>query len=191
MSTLKIIVRKGEDGRIELCAPSVGLWRDKPMLGAVLSPGEPIGVLEVLGRKTALTCPAGAGGAIVERASENDAALPVGRGTVLLVLDTSQRVASSSESDEAASGDAALVVKAPSAGRFYSRPSPGKPAFVNVGDVIEAGQPIGLLEVMKTFSRVLFEGDGLPPKAKVTSILFADGDDVSRGDALVAFEPAD
>ena len=52
------------------------------------------------------------------------------------------------ETDAGASGP---VVLAPQSGRFYHRPSPGEPAFVEVGGELSPGAPIGLIEVMKTF----------------------------------------
>lgn len=39
-------------------------------------------------------------------------------------------------------------------GIFYRRPGPGKEPYVNEGDVVEAGQTIGLIEIMKQFSEV-------------------------------------
>jgi acetyl-CoA carboxylase carboxyltransferase component len=84
-----------------------------------------------------------------------------------------------------ATAGSALAVRAPSSGRYWGRPAPGKPAFVAVGDVVTAGQTVGLLEVMKTFHRVTYGGDALPPRARVTAIAPADGDDLSAGDVII------
>ena len=70
-------------------------------------------------------------------------------------------------------------------GRFYSRPSPNEPAFVSAGDTVADGQNIGLLEVMKTFNRLVYQGDGLPDRATVERIVPNDGDDVVRGDPIL------
>src|SRR5579871_1404084 len=41
------------------------------------------------------------------------------------------------------------VVKSPIVGTFYESPSPGSPPFVKVGDSIEAGQVLCIIEAMK------------------------------------------
>jgi acetyl-CoA carboxylase carboxyltransferase component len=85
---------------------------------------------------------------------------------------------------------ASLAIRAPSSGRFWARPSPEKQSFVSVGDVVTAGQTVCLLEVMKTFHRVAYAGDGLPERARVLAIRPADGDDLAAGDVLIELEPA-
>ena len=73
-------------------------------------------------------------------------------------------------------------------GRFYSRPSPTEPPFVNAGDTVEHGQTVGLLEVMKTFNRLVYQGDTLPEQAKVESVVPSEGADVVRGDAILILD---
>jgi acetyl-CoA carboxylase biotin carboxyl carrier protein len=56
-----------------------------------------------------------------------------------------------------------MVVKtivAPIPGTFYRRPSPNQPPFKEEGDAVAAGDTIGLIEVMKTFSPVITEENG-------------------------------
>lgn len=50
--------------------------------------------------------------------------------------------------------EGAEVLVAPMDGSFWSKPSPDKPPFVKVGDVVSVGQTIGLIEVMKTFTPI-------------------------------------
>ena len=83
-----------------------------------------------------------------------------------------------------------LTFRAPIAGRPYFRPSPGKPPFIKVGDVVERGTTLCLLEVMKTFSRISYGGDGLPERARVVKFLVEDGADVDQGAPLLKLEPA-
>jgi acetyl-CoA carboxylase biotin carboxyl carrier protein len=45
-----------------------------------------------------------------------------------------------------------------------------------------------LLEVMKTFNRLTYGGDGLPSEAKIASIGPADGDDLNAGDIILELE---
>ncbi|MGH7191422.1 MAG: acetyl-CoA carboxylase [Acetobacteraceae bacterium] len=52
------------------------------------------------------------------------------------------------------------TIVAPLPGTFYRRPAPEEPAFKNAGDPVAAGEQIGLIEVMKTFTAVLAEEAG-------------------------------
>jgi len=85
----------------------------------------------------------------------------------------------------------ALVLRSPQTGRFYHRPSPCDPAFVDAGAIVEDGRPVGLIEVMKTFSHVSYVASGgLPKRAKIVRMLAADGEDVKQGAPLCEIEPA-
>jgi len=70
------------------------------------------------------------------------------------------------------------TVQAPLPGTFYRSSSPGQPPFKNEGDAVTAGDTIGLIEVMKTFSPVLAEEDG-------TLVAFH----VENEDAVMAGQP--
>ncbi len=80
--------------------------------------------------------------------------------------------------------DRTVPVPAPLTGVFYSSPSPTSPAFINVGEVIHAGQIIALIEAMKVFNEIQAEVSG-----RVTKILPTSGDVVQKGDALMRVEP--
>jgi acetyl-CoA carboxylase biotin carboxyl carrier protein len=74
-------------------------------------------------------------------------------------------------------------IEAPVMGVFYRAPAPGEPSFIEVGDTIEVGQPIGMIEAMKVFSEVLAEMAGT-----VLEIPAKNGSLVQPGDALVLLE---
>ncbi len=46
------------------------------------------------------------------------------------------------------------ALKAPMIGTFYRSNSPDSPAFVNVGDTVEKGQVICIIEAMKLFNEI-------------------------------------
>ena len=48
----------------------------------------------------------------------------------------------------------------PLPGTFYRKPAPDKPAYKNDGDMVAAGDVIGLIEVMKSFTEVKAEAAG-------------------------------
>lgn len=189
-SSLELGLRR-EGGRIELLAPEVGLFTRALPAGHALEPGQDAGALLSLGRAYALVVPAGVGGVITSPAPERVHA-PVGFGDVLYVLSpgaaTRPAEASSARSEP---GSGKLVLRSPQAGRFYHRPAPAEPPFVTVGRTIEDGQPVGMIEVMKTFSHIPYRAaGGLPKRARVVHLLAADGADVKPGEPLLEVEPA-
>lgn len=78
---------------------------------------------------------------------------------------------------------AGVRIEAPVMGVFYRAPSPQAPPYVEVGDVVEAGQPVGLIEAMKVFSDVLAEGAG-----RVREIAAKNGALVQPGETLLVLE---
>lgn len=58
------------------------------------------------------------------------------------------------------------VVKSPMIGTFYRSSAPDKPPFVNIGDVVNPGQPLCIIEAMKLFNEI--ESD---VKGKIVKIL--------------------
>ena len=57
-------------------------------------------------------------------------------------------------------GDNHIVIKSPIIGTFYRKPSPDKEPFVNVGDRIETGSVVGIVEAMKLFNEIESEISG-------------------------------
>lgn len=54
-----------------------------------------------------------------------------------------------------------VSIESPMVGIFYRAPSPDAPVFVEVGDTVEAGQTLCLLEAMKLFNEVKSDRDGI------------------------------
>ena len=119
MSAVCTANRDGEQTRVS--SPGVGVWRGGPAVGEVVVGGQQVGVLEILGRSIELFLPANCGGRVVECAAGGARELAVGYGTELLLLDAGAVIGADDEVDEVAS-EVALAFRAPSAGRFYSRP---------------------------------------------------------------------
>ena len=51
-------------------------------------------------------------------------------------------------------GGGGHVIEAPMVGTFYRAPEPGAPPFVAVGDLVEAGQAVGIVEAMKLMNEI-------------------------------------
>lgn len=77
------------------------------------------------------------------------------------------------------------LIRAPLTGVFYRSATEGEPPLVSVGDVVNEGQKIGVLEAMKTFNVVESDRAG-----KIVSIAFEDHAAVQSGDVLFVMEDA-
>lgn len=77
-------------------------------------------------------------------------------------------------------------IEAPMVGVFYRAPSPDSPPFVEVGEIIEVGQAVGLIEAMKVFSEIPSEVAG-----EVVEIPVQNGKLVQQGDVLVVVRLAE
>lgn len=182
---LSAVARKGEGGRTLVCAPAVGLWHPAAVLGAPVTPGARLGELVVLGRRVPVVAPATARGAVASIAGPAQTLRPVQYGDVLVELSIEIAAHVPGVAEASAGSAAELVFRAPSSGRFYLRPAPDKPPFVSAGAELATGDTVCLLEVMKTFNRIAYGGDGLPPRATVVRVVPADGDDLAAGDPIL------
>ncbi len=52
-------------------------------------------------------------------------------------------------------------ITSPFVGTFYSAPSPEKPPFVKVGDMVKSGQTVCIVEAMKLMNEIEAECDGI------------------------------
>jgi len=87
--------------------------------------------------------------------------------------------------DPAATADDHAIV-AGLTGTFYRAPSPDAPPFVEIGDRVEEGQTVGLLEAMKMLNPIEADRAG-----RVIQILADDGALVTRGAPLIRLAPDD
>ncbi len=77
-----------------------------------------------------------------------------------------------------------LTIKSPMIGTFYRQPGPGKPIFVNVGDEIEEGQVVCIIEAMKLFNEIESEVSGT-----IVKVLVDDASPVEFDQPLFLVEP--
>jgi acetyl-CoA carboxylase biotin carboxyl carrier protein len=80
----------------------------------------------------------------------------------------------------------AVPVTAPLVGTFYRSPSPSAEPFVKIGDVVEPGQPLAIIEAMKLLNNITAEHRG-----KVVAIHVDNGDVVEFAQPLMDLEPVD
>ena len=75
------------------------------------------------------------------------------------------------------------AVTSPMVGTAYLQAEPGTPAFVKIGDKVEEGQTILIIEAMKTMNQI-----PAPRAGTVKRILVEDGSPVEFGDPLIVLE---
>jgi acetyl-CoA carboxylase biotin carboxyl carrier protein len=68
--------------------------------------------------------------------------------------------ARAAEAPAEAADDGLFVVRSPMVGTFYRSPRPGQPAYVDVGDRIEVGKPVCIVEAMKLMNAIDAEVSG-------------------------------
>jgi acetyl-CoA carboxylase biotin carboxyl carrier protein len=78
-----------------------------------------------------------------------------------------------------------VTIKSPMIGTFYRSPSPDKASFVNVGDEIEPGTVVCIIEAMKLFNEIESE-----VKGKIVKVLIEDASPVEYDQPLFQVEPA-
>ena len=86
--------------------------------------------------------------------------------------------------DTLTSDDNYYTVKSPIIGTFYRKPSPDKDVFVSVGDSINEGQTLCVIEAMKLFNEIESDVSG-----KIVKILVEDSSPVEFDQPLFLIEP--
>ena len=183
---LLALTEESADG-VRVLAPAVGVWVGIPEPGTLLAPGSAIGGLVRLTRHSVLRLPAGVSGRVAH-GEPRHLAVAVAWGQELFRLaplgtDAFEAGAGASTPADLAAGT--LAVRAPTDGVFYVRSAPGAPPFVAPGDRVRRGQPVGLVEVMKTFNQIVYDGAGVPEEAEVVRVCCEDGGEVAAGQVLV------
>jgi len=82
--------------------------------------------------------------------------------------------------------DNRIPILAPLVGSFYSAAQPGAKPFVEVGDVVEAGQTVCIVEAMKLMNEVAAAEGG-----RVAEICAKDGEAVEFDQVLIYLEPVE
>ena len=81
--------------------------------------------------------------------------------------------------------DNTVTIKSPMIGTFYRSASPDKPAFVNVGDDVDLGKVVCIIEAMKLFNEIESEVRG-----RIIKVLVEDASPVEYDQPLFLVEPA-
>ncbi|MDG1948269.1 MAG: acetyl-CoA carboxylase biotin carboxyl carrier protein [SAR86 cluster bacterium] len=110
-------------------------------------------------------------------ASQFVAATPISNQTIADVQVAPQQQAHQAET---VTGHA---VKSPIVGTFYRRPGPDKDPFIKVGDSVEVGDVLCIVEAMKMMNEIKSEYSG-----KITAINAEDGDPIEFDQHIITIE---
>jgi acetyl-CoA carboxylase biotin carboxyl carrier protein len=86
---------------------------------------------------------------------------------------------------ESRSNEDLHLVKSPIVGTYYESPSPGSEAFVKVGDHVETGQTLCIVEAMKLMNEIESDASG-----EVIRIFVENGQPVEYGQPLFGIRPS-
>lgn len=88
------------------------------------------------------------------------------------------------ETEEAQLREELHIVKSPIVGTFYAAPAPGAAPFVEVGDAVEVGQVLCIIEAMKLMNEIEADVAG-----EIVRIYVENGQPVEYGESLFAIRP--
>jgi len=77
------------------------------------------------------------------------------------------------------------IITAPMVGTFYNSPSPDSPPFVDIGQPVNAGDVICIIEAMKIMNQIECDINGT-----VSKILVENGEPVEYGQPMLVIKPA-
>jgi len=194
MAPLKAMSETKDSEHLVL-SPKVGYFTIAHPAGTFLSPGAFVGRLRVMNTHYDVYLPGKIQGKIIFDV-KRDRVIPVEYGQELFRLNPEHLVTEAGEETAAvkAKGDVTIeeedgfVVTAFTTGIFYQKPSPDAPPFVEVGQKIEKGKALGLIEVMKTFNRIIFHGTDTADTGTVKKVYVADAAEVKSGQPLFLIE---
>jgi acetyl-CoA carboxylase biotin carboxyl carrier protein len=80
--------------------------------------------------------------------------------------------------------DELYVVRSPIVGTYYESPSPGSPPFVKIGDTVEVGQVLCIVEAMKLMNEIEADVAG-----EIVKSLVKNGQPIEYNQELFAIRP--
>ena len=98
------------------------------------------------------------------------------------IVPPSQAAATTSTLDRDSQANGNLI-SSPMVGTFYSAPSPSAKPFVSVGQHVNKGDTVGIIEAMKIMNQIEADHSGT-----VVEILVKDGEAVEFGQALIVIQ---
>ena len=119
----------------------------------------------------------------IRRASNHTASAAVAQAAITSAVPAALPQAQQPEFAEQ-KGEELYYIKSPIVGTFYKAPSPNSEAFVSVGDFVEKGSVVCIVEAMKLMNEIESDVAG-----EIISILVENGQPIEYGEKLFAIRP--
>lgn len=152
-----VCMTRVEGERTVLLSPAIGRVMLCVAPDHVVSAGQTIGELWRLNQRFSLRLPEDISGKIVGIRGSSKI-LPLAYGEAFIEIAPHHHDEKIKAKAERLADTRSLSVDAPMDGMFYLSPSPKDPPYVKIGDTIAPGQTIGLIEVMKCFFPLKYQG---------------------------------
>lgn len=197
MGTNKLLVLSEEKESIfSITAPVLGLYSNLPITGEFINKGALVGKVRILNTLYHLYLPPNLSGTVINCNKNRDLIIPLEYHQELFSLgpdrpdqnNTSQLIAHNKNSKDNTPLEHGFAVTSFTTGIFYSSPSPDLPPFVTEGQQIEQGKVLGLIEVMKTFNHLTFQGTKNSDRGIIKKILVRNNQEVKLGESLFLIE---
>jgi acetyl-CoA carboxylase biotin carboxyl carrier protein len=94
-------------------------------------------------------------------------------------------VAAPTEAPPPESTEGLYIIKSPIVGTYYEAPAPNAPPFVSLGDVVQVGQVLCIIEAMKLMNEIESEVAG-----EIARMYVENGQPVEYGESLFAIKPS-
>jgi acetyl-CoA carboxylase biotin carboxyl carrier protein len=178
-----------EGSQYRILSPAVGNYSMSPKNGAFLSEGAFIGRIKILNSFYDLYLPKGVYGKVTVD-QDKDKHLYVEYLQELFRLNPDKNILKpekkrkGSTPAEDQKSEEGYIISAFTTGIFYRKPSPDASPYVSVGQKIEKGNILGLIEVMKTFNHIVFQGTDTTDSGKIKKIFVQDSQEVKLGEPL-------
>ena len=177
-----ISLRFEKDDSHNLCLPAVGYFSASVPSGTLVQADQVIGHIEILRQNFPVTMPEGNAGQI-SFSMANPIRVTVGFGDIIGAWVPAD-IAGENNIEGQTQDAQGTAYKAPMEGLFYCRPDPESAPFVQEGQTLKPGDQIGLIEVMKTFYPIYYEGKN---SQTVVRIKVKDAQAVEMGTPLFFF----
>ena len=191
----KILISAQEEGLYRILSPAVGYYFNIPRNNTFLSEGSYAGQLKILNTTFNLYLPQRVLGRVCY-SGDVAKSMAVQYQQELFSLHADPAVLEQANNRENTGklakelGGEGTTITAFTTGIFYRRPSQDAPAFVEEGEEIKKGKVLGLIEVMKAFNHLVFQGaDGDDEGSwRIKKIVVEDAAEVKLGEPLFLIE---
>jgi acetyl-CoA carboxylase biotin carboxyl carrier protein len=120
----------------------------------------------------------------IKRASNHAATLTVATAATVSDLRPAVPIAHTHPEVPRETEEALYYIKSPIVGTFYKSPTPNAEPFVSIGDFVEKGSVVCIIEAMKLMNEIESEVAG-----EIVSVLVENGQPVEYGEKLFAIRP--